>query len=128
MQASCYHTAQRAALRTVAGFLVFVALDLLWFSVSAPLYARVVTRTSVLRTPAAVVWLLLGFAVGVRRHDGYASAIVHGLFVGLVVYGVFNGTNMAILQNWPLEVALADTAWGCVVCSAVAAVLHRALP
>ena len=35
--------------------------------------------------------------------------------MGLLVYGVFDMTNMAILKNYPIPFLLADMAWGTVV-------------
>jgi uncharacterized membrane protein len=40
------------------------------------------------------------------------------------VYGVYDFTNYATLRDWPLALALADTAWGAVA-TAVCALLVR---
>ena len=37
-----------------------------------------------------------------------------GLF-GLVIYGIYNGTNYSIFKNWPLKVFLLDIAWGTIL-------------
>jgi len=39
-----------------------------------------------------------------------------GAFFGLAVYGVFDFTNHAILDNYPLPLAMMDTIWGMVLC------------
>ena len=39
-------------------------------------------------------------------------AAAFGALFGLVVYGVYDFTNYSTLRQWPLVLALADTAWG----------------
>lgn len=43
------------------------------------------------------------------------SALLWGGFLGLLVYGVYDFTNWAVLSRWPLPLALADIAWGVVL-------------
>jgi uncharacterized membrane protein len=40
------------------------------------------------------------------------EAFLWGAGLGLVVYGIYDMTNLAILKNYPLAFALADLAWG----------------
>lgn len=42
-----------------------------------------------------------------------------GALLGLLVYGVYNGTNHAILNDWSLETSIKDTMWGVFVFGAV---------
>ena len=39
-----------------------------------------------------------------------------GAFFGLAVYGVFDFTNHAILDNYSLPLAIMDTVWGSILC------------
>jgi uncharacterized membrane protein len=43
------------------------------------------------------------------------------------VYGVYDLTNRAILQHWPLLLTLVDIAWGCSLCGLGGLVLWAAL-
>ncbi len=43
-----------------------------------------------------------------------------GLVYGLVVYGVYNGTNSATLVKYDSKVAMIDTLWGSTLCGIVA--------
>lgn len=36
----------------------------------------------------------------------------YGGVLGLIIYGVFNTTNMAIFKNYDVSVAIMDTTWG----------------
>jgi uncharacterized membrane protein len=47
------------------------------------------------------------------------AALVYGGGLGIVVYGVWNFTNMAIFKNYDIVVGLMDLCWGFVLFSAV---------
>ncbi|MFG6467045.1 DUF2177 family protein [Roseateles sp. BYS87W] len=57
--------------------------------------------------PAALVVLALWPAGQPLLHQVLRAALV-----GLVAYGVYDLTNRATLQHWPLSLAWADVAWG----------------
>lgn len=53
---------------------------------------------------------------------GYAFLI--GALMGLIIYGVYDLTNAATLTRWPLNLIIADMAWGTVATGIVAAVVN----
>lgn len=57
---------------------------------------------------AAYVALFVLAAVFLPRTTSDFEAFV----MGSMVYAVYDGTNLATLKDWDLQVALADTAWG----------------
>ena len=57
--------------------------------------------------PAALVALAL-YPSG----QTFGMQVARAALVGLVAYGVYDLTNAATLRQWPLKLALADTAWG----------------
>ena len=44
------------------------------------------------------------------------QAFIWGAVFGLVVYGVYDLTNLAVLDKWTLRVTIADMLWGGVLC------------
>ena len=52
-----------------------------------------------------------------------AEALGYGALFGLVVYGVYDFTNLSTLRDWPLIVAVVDVAWGMVASAICAAVV-----
>ena len=68
--------------------------------------------------PALIVYLLLATAVvafalpRISAEDSLMYAFMVGALLGLVIYGVFDMTNLSTLQKWPLTVSLVDMAWG----------------
>ena len=61
---------------------------------------------SVVFTYLCIAGILYGFIL--RLHRSPAEAFV----LGFCLYGVYEGTNYAILKNWSLQVAVMDTVWG----------------
>lgn len=48
------------------------------------------------------------------------EALLRGGLLGLVVYGVYNFTNMALLKDWGGRVAAVDITWGIFMTAVVA--------
>ena len=48
-----------------------------------------------------------------------------GAFFGLAVYGVFDFTNHAILDNYSLPLAIMDTVWGMVLCGTTTFIMNK---
>jgi uncharacterized membrane protein len=48
-----------------------------------------------------------------------------GAFFGLAVYGVFDFTNHAILDNYSLPLAIMDTVWGAILCGSTTFIINN---
>lgn len=42
----------------------------------------------------------------------YSDVLLKGMGLGLVIYGVYNGTNMATINAWGVKEFWIDTVWG----------------
>lgn len=85
---------------------------------------------SLLYLPAAGAYLLMAAAVAffvapLTRGAPRGKALLFGGLMGLVIYGIFDLTNLAILKNYPVAFALADVAWGIGVFGLVALVTQE---
>jgi uncharacterized membrane protein len=58
---------------------------------------------------AGLVYFVVAPAIG--QHN-VLKALLGGLFFGLVVYGTYDLTNLALIANWPLGVSAVDILWG----------------
>lgn len=105
-------------------FSLLVAFDSLWLGVFAKNFYNsqigALFRTHLNWPAAFVVWGLLaaGLVFFVLPRAYLAStfhAFLYGAFYGLVVYGVYDFTNYAMLAHWPLVVTLVDLAWGVLI-------------
>jgi uncharacterized membrane protein len=44
------------------------------------------------------------------------SGLLWGVLYGSTLYGVYDMTNLSVLEKWPVKMALVDIAWGGVIC------------
>ena len=58
--------------------------------------------------------LLLGlnYFVLLNKKLSKKQKLIDALILGLVIYGVFETTNLAIFDNWLKEAVIIDTVWG----------------
>lgn len=86
--------------------------------------------------PALLVYMLIPAGVvlfvGPRIDVGNSLlvAAAWGAIFGLIVYGIYDLTNLAILDQWSLRVTIADILWGIFLCAISAvcmALVRRAL-
>jgi uncharacterized membrane protein len=105
-------------------FSLFVAFDSLWLGVFAKNFYKAQIGQlfgAHLYWPAAfAVWALLaaGLVFFVLPRVYFAStvqAFLYGAFYGLVIYGVYDLTNYAMLAHWPFVVTAVDIAWGVLI-------------
>lgn len=119
----------------------FLILDLVWLGVVmktfyseelGELARRQGTSLAPRWSAAILVYLLIpgGLVVFVRPLLGVNAtgwqAIGWGAIYGLVLYGVYDLTNFAVLEKWSVRMTLADIAWGCFLCGMTSAIMRLA--
>ena len=113
--------------------LVMAVLDFVWlkFIVSSFFFKQIghLVQTKgegfdISYFPAAFTYILMVTGLMVFVYPMSAGdpqkALLYGGLMGLVIYGVYEGTNMATLKNWPLKMLVVDTLWGVLLCGATA--------
>lgn len=104
----------------LAALLVMGVLDALWLGVLARDFYRqemgALMAEQVRWVPAALFYFgfpaaLVGLAL-FPAGQPMSHQIARAALVGLVGYGVYDLTNLATLQHWPVKLAVVDTAWG----------------
>ena len=113
----------RYLLPYLATLIVLAVLDFLWLGVIAKNFYREGIGHLMAPTPnwgaAAAFYLLYPVGVvifAVLASDGeWLKALTLGALFGLFCYGTYDLSNMAVLKDWPLQVAVVDSAWGAVV-------------
>lgn len=63
---------------------------------------------------AVFTYLLMVCAcmIVVYKTGNYRWAFLWGGIAGLLIYGIYNGTNLATFRNYTVQTAFSDTAWG----------------
>src|ERR1700675_1071333 len=82
--------------------------------------------------PALFVYVLLGVGIVafVIPRNGADASIARGALFGLVVYGVYDLTNLSTLRGWPVVLTAVDIAWGAAasaITTWIVALAHRLL-
>ena len=118
---------------TYVSMLIFMlVVDIIWLSVIAkPIYQQGIGHLMAAKPNlifAALFYLvyvfgLLRFAIKPNRAwAGVKQTFFAGASVGLLVYASYDLTNLALLKDWPLDLALLDTAWGTLLSGITASV------
>ena len=66
---------------------------------------------------AIVAYLLLAYGLYIFAIKN--KSIFNGALFGLVVYGVYNFTNLAVIAKYGLIQSIIDTVWGTILCSMI---------
>ena len=101
---------------------VFLIIDVIWLSFATksfyrPLIGDLLTDKPVLWA-AALFYILyvIGVSVVVIQPCIHDISILRSLYIGfvfgLVAYGTYNLTNMAVLKGWSPTVVFVDMFWG----------------
>lgn len=111
--------------------IIFLLLDSIYLTTSSSLFQNVITgiqRTALVLKPAGVVvcylFLIFGLYYFILKDK---RSPVDAFIFGLVVYGVYEATNYAILKKWPLHVTFIDTLWGGVLFSLTTIITYSLL-
>ena len=119
-----------------AGLVTWLVLDYLWLGLLMNGFYKAQLGTLARRsgdsfaplwTPAILLYVLVVIAIAVFVVPRAAGSLLHaaafGAFFGLVAFGVYDLTNYATLDRWPLVLTVVDMAWGAFVCAAVTAAM-----
>jgi uncharacterized membrane protein len=122
-----------------AGLVTWLVLDFLWLGLLMNGFYKAQLGTMARRsgenfaplwTPAILLYVLVVVAIAVfvvpKANGGLWHAALYGAFFGLVAFGVYDLTNYATLDGWPLALTVVDMAWGAVVCATVTVAMTAA--
>ncbi len=119
------YAAALAALTVLDGlWLGFVARDFYqreMVEVAAASFRKVPALLFYVAYPAFIVGLTLTAAPG-----SVGQAALRAAALGLLAYGTFDLTNMAVLKQWGVGLALTDMAWGTFITAAMGAAAYMA--
>lgn len=111
----------RKAIPYVATFLVFIALDAVWLTLTIHMYRAQLADLllpSPRLLPAIAFYLIevLGIQIFVLpRAASAGSALAFGAGFGFFTYATYDLTNWAVLTNWTASITVMDICWGAVV-------------
>ena len=132
------------ALSYGAVFIIFAILDFLWLSNMAGRIYRPMMGDLLLEkfnvAPASIFYLLYVFGLTwfavYPAVSGQASpynlsplmsAVTNGLMVGLIGYGTYNLTALAVVRNWSAPLSYIDIGWGAIASAAASGIAFLCL-
>lgn len=127
------------AIRSAVGVVTFMLLDGLWLGLLmtgfyrerlAPIARMADGGLAPNWYAALAVYVCLGVGLAVfavPRATSLPGALGFGALFGLLVYGVYDFTNLSTLRDWTLVLTVVDVAWGTVASAVCAAVMWVAV-
>lgn len=114
----------------------FLVVDLTWihFAVT-PLYQhtlqasfRSLNNATDIGIALSVYIILLGGNVllnldALAPEKNVTTALAYGVLYGIVVYGVYSGTNYVVFPQWSITLLVTDVLWGAFLCGSSLALL-----
>jgi uncharacterized membrane protein len=113
----------------VSGLIVMGILDGAWLSYSIGVLYKPGIGHLMADKPNAVAALLfyLMYGAGVTYlitlpavSAGWSFALTRGAVLGIVAYGTYDFTSLAVMRGWPVNVTVIDTIWGGILTAATA--------
>ena len=110
----------------IVSAVVLVGVDFFYLSSTSKFFNNIVKNIQgkeiqfkMLGAVICYVFLVLGlnYFVLLDKKLGKKEKIFKAFILGLIVYGVFESTNLAIFTNWTLDALLLDTLWGSILFS-----------
>lgn len=105
-------------IKIIIVFISLILFDFVYLSFAKNYYY--ISKSPVNLISAILSWILIAYIISIQDSSSIIESIIYGITIGLVVYGVFNLVNYAILKEWKLNIVLMDTIWGMTVCSLAA--------
>ena len=76
--------------------------------------------------PVFVVGIVVLVVWPAIERESLAWALFLGALFGLVTYSAYDLTNLAVLEGFPIKIALIDLLWGTALCTSVSAITFGA--
>ncbi|MFL2544066.1 MAG: DUF2177 family protein [Alphaproteobacteria bacterium] len=107
---------------TFLASIIFLIIDVIWLSFATksfyrPLLGDLISDKPVLWA-AGLFYLLYMFGMALIviqpsiEPSGFSKPLYTGFVFGLVAYGTYNLTNMAVIKDWSSTVVFVDMFWG----------------
>jgi len=117
---------------------IYLVMDFIWIYSNSTMYNNSVMKIqnkpiAFRMIPAIIAYVLLVLNIVyiliplTKNYSNVKRALLFALS-GLVIYGVYNATTYAIIENYPLHVAIIDTLWGLIshlILSLMISFLHK---
>jgi uncharacterized membrane protein len=106
-------------------FISFVLLDLLFFWANGPFLNKTIRSVQGKRTKIRISGAIFCYiALTLLMYFTLSLDYFKTFGLGVCIYAVYEGTNYAIFEKWPLQMVVMDTLWGGILFVLVKAIYH----
>ena len=109
--------------RIIISTVLFILIDSIYLKLVSPLFNKLINNIQgsdiKLRLDGALyayICIVLVFNYFILHKNG---TLLDAFLLGLLTYGIYEGTNRAIFSKWSLDVMLIDSLWGGILFSLV---------
>jgi uncharacterized membrane protein len=109
--------------------IILLCLDYLYLSMVKDNYQKMMiniqgSKMKVKLVSAAICYILMTFALYyfIIKEN---KSIFDAFLLGVVIYGIYDSTNYATINNWSPKLAIIDTLWGGVLYSTTTYILYN---
>ena len=107
----------------IAPFILFT-LDIIWLSIfMKKRFNRIIkniqkeeARYNKIYASISYIIMIVGLFIfvlpNITKENPFLDSLKYGGLFGLVIYGIFDFTNLAIFKNYELSTAIIDVIWG----------------
>jgi uncharacterized membrane protein len=116
---------------------VFLIIDMIWLLfIAKSLYSKhlgylMAPKVNFLAAFLFYMLFIIGLLVFVINpalaKESWHSALLMGMFFGLITYATYDLTNLATVKDWPVLITVIDLVWGSVVSGATALISYLIL-
>lgn len=97
--------------------IIYLVIDIIWIFSTSKLWDNQVSRIQNSPFIPNRYWAMLSYIFIVSGLLYFGSSSPTDAFIyGIIVYGVFDLTNLALFKDYKPELAMLDIAWGGFVC------------
>ncbi len=122
--------------KTTFTLIIMLALDMIWIKlVAGRFYAEQLTQIGrfdssgqfdARLTPAVLAYVIMAFALEyfvLSKPDRHLKdQIISGAILGFCLFGVYDLTNRAIIESYPMSMVVVDMFWGVILYSMTTAI------
>lgn len=112
----------------ISGFLL-IAIDLIYLSIISKSYGKQII--DVQKSPlklnmygVVITYIIMSFGLNyfIIKEN---KPPINALLLGLLVYGVYDGTNYALFKKWDAKLSIIDTIWGGILFYVVTSLVYK---
>ena len=112
--------------------IILIIIDLLWLTLIKDRYKKMIINIQKKQFEpklsfALLVYILIVYALYhfTKDCETLTDKLKNAFIFGFCAYGIYDFTNAALISDWDLPLAVADTIWGGLLCAITIYIAHK---